>query len=319
MSDRAVDSTYSLVTSVEEALRTAREYSGRFRYLAGGTDLMILKQQELVPQPHWIDVSALPELQILGLYDERLVMGSMVTLDKLIQDEDLCRVLPLIPIAARCVATPVVRKTATLGGNLLLHNRCIFYNQSQFWRRAIGTCVRNGGEVCQAVGTDKRCYSRNVSDMAPALIALEAQALLQNEKGRKKIPLEELYSGDGLQNHRHLGDDGLLIAVEVPVKPVDVWYRKLRLRRSLDFSSLTVAAAVDTEGNVRVCMNGVSMAPVLVAGHLSELDVPSLQSRFRRACKVVDNDHLPLEYRKKMMNVYIEDWWSHAAARRKGP
>ncbi len=307
--EEIAERSYVVVTTVEEAVARARELRGDYQYVAGGTDLEVHRRQELVAEHHVIDLTAIKELHAISIDGEELSIGALVTLDEIISDVVVRERVPLLATAARSVATPVIRKSATVGGNLLVKNRCTFYDQSGSWRSSIGSCLRDNGDICQVVGTDAGCYSRNVSDMAAAFIALGATIVVRDQKGEKRYDLTALYSGDGIRNHNLLENDGIILRVQVPIKPVASWYRKLRLRESLDFTSCTVAAAVDERNYIRVCINGVSMAPVLIEGDLAELSLEELHRRARRSCQTVDNDLLPLKYRREMIHIYLEEWW----------
>jgi 4-hydroxybenzoyl-CoA reductase subunit beta len=300
--------TYTLAQSVDHALRQARALKGNTRFLAGGTDLLIQHRQRLATQPHLIDLSRIPELRSIAREGDEIVIGSQVTLAQLLDNPLVAELCPLLQTAARTVATPVIRQTATVGGNLLVQNRCTFYNQSLFWRQSLGSCLRDTGSICQVVGTDKRCYSRNVSDLAPAAIALDGRVTIRTLDEQKVVPLIKLYSGDGIHIHRHLDGESILTHLRIPVHSWRTWYRKLRLRRSVDFTSLTIAAAWDDE-QARIAINGVSMAPVLLTGRWGELRLEELQRQARKRCQTVDNDHLPLPYRREMLERYLAEWW----------
>ena len=86
-------------------------------------------------------------------------------------------------------------------------------------------------------------------------------------------------------------------------------YRKLRLRKTLDFTSLTIAATMDSQEMARICVNGVSMSPILIKETLKSLTLESLIKQVRKKCKTVDNDLMPLKYRREMINVYLKECW----------
>ena len=80
------------------------------------------------------------------------------------------------------------------------------------------------------------------------------------------------------------------------------------MRRSLDFTSLTVAVVWDRY-RVRIGINGVSMAPVLIRENLSGLSLGNQQRQARKKCLFVDNNLLPLQYRREMLQIYLQEWW----------
>ncbi len=300
---------YFIPATIDEALARASALSGHYVYLVGGTDLQIYRKQGLVHDEAIIDLSEIGDVNTIQCDSNFLRLGAFVTLSEIISSLDIKRHFPLLTEAARSVATPVIRKSATIGGNLLVKNRCTFYNQSQAWRDAIGSCMRDVGEICQVTGGNDKCFSRNVSDMVPALITLNASVVIRNQQKTAEIPLKELYRPDGIKFHNHLDRDAILMEIRIPAKPVNWWFRKLRLRQSIDFTSLTIAATVDQSGVARVCLNGVSMSPVLIEEPLGSLTLESLTGKARKQCKTVDNDLMPLKYRREMITVYLKQWW----------
>ncbi|MBI5058891.1 FAD binding domain-containing protein [candidate division KSB1 bacterium] len=301
---------YSLPESVAEALAAARSCAGEYRYSAGGTDLQVLRGQGLHDPAMVIDLSCIRDLRELRFQDSALDIGALVTLDELISNLRVRQAYPLLLEAALSVATPVIRKTATVGGNLLVSNRCINYNQSRSWRAAVGSCLRDVGDTCLVTGVRHgKCFSRHVSDLAPVLLALDAAVTIRNQNSTFSIPLSKLYVQDGIRFLSHLEHDGILLSIRVAATTKHCYYRKLRLRQSLDFASLSVAACVDAAGVVRICLNGIAMAPVLITGTWSDLSLPDLIKRARLKSKLVDNDLLPMAYRQEMLAVYLEELW----------
>ncbi len=300
--------SYQMARTVDEALACYEDLDGRCAYMAGGTDLQLLRKQKLLDHDHIIDLTGIGELQTIA-FDKALSIGANVTLQKLATHAAIGDRYSIISEAARRIATPVIRYTATVGGNLLVSNRCSFYNQSSWWRDTIGSCLRDKGDICQVVGKGSKCYSRNISDLAPALIALGAKAVIATKVGEETYPLIDLYNPDGLDSLRHLDEGAILLRLEIPGQPAKAWFRKLRLRKSVDFTSLTVAASIAADGQLRICLNGVSMAPVMIEGRPESLSLGQIQSMARKAAQTVDNDMMPLGYRRQMMDVYLEQCW----------
>lgn len=306
--------SYWMARTVDEALACYEDLDGRCVYMAGGTDLQLRRKQKLLDHDHIIDLTGIGELQTIAS-GKTLTIGANVTLQQLATHAGIRKHYAIISEAAASIASPVIRYTATVGGNLLVSNRCSFYNQSSWWRDAVGSCLRDKGDICQVVGTGTNCYSRNISDLAPALIALGTKALIATPSGDKSYPLIDLYNSDGLDSLRHLDEGAILIRLEIPGQPVSTWFHKLRLRKSVDFTSLTVAGSIAADGRLRICLNGVSMAPVMVEGRLESLSLGQIQRLARKAAQTVDNDMLPLHYRRQMMNVYLEQCWGALTVR----
>lgn len=303
------DASYNNVTTIDMALKLARQYDGEYQYSAGGTDLQLYRKQQLNMTPHIIDLSEIKELNTTTHDGKCLIIGSMVTLDELANSSVVKEFCQEIIEAAKLIATPVIRMTATVGGNLMVANRCNFYNQSKSWREAAGSCVRDVGDTCLAVGGGDKCFSRNVSDLAPLFIALNALIVVQNCSETKRLPLSDLYAPDGINFHTGPGDNGIIKSIVIGSKPKQVFYRKLRRRQSIDFSSLTVAAAVGENYTARICLNGISMSPILLEVDLSNYDLADIIARARRACKTVDNDFMPLKYRREMIDIYLTEFF----------
>lgn len=307
-----IETAYLTPANLQEALRLARENTGTFIFSAGGTDLYLRRQQQLDQKPVIIDLCGIEALRGIRREGDALVIGALATLHELATSPLVAAMCPMVADAARSVATPVIRRTATLGGNLLVANRCTFYNQSAEWRESAGSCLRDKGEVCLATGGKDKCFSRNISDLAPALIALGATAAIQDAESKRDLPLEDLYVADGIRNHYDPGRPWVLESLRLGTAVANAWFRKLRQRASLDFSSLTVAAARNAHGDLRVCVGAVSMSPVLLEGTAS---LEELQSQARRQCKTVDNDLMPLKYRRAMLEVFLQEAWEATAPR----
>lgn len=145
-------------SSVSEALEAVEKYSDHFSFIAGGTDLMVNKFQGNNDSLCLIDLSGIKELKQIVLNQEYLKIGSAITLDGLKKNEIVKEKFPVLIETVNAIASPVIRKTATVGGNLLCDNRCIFYNQSEWWREAVGYCLKCDGEICIATGGKKKLF-----------------------------------------------------------------------------------------------------------------------------------------------------------------
>ncbi len=309
------EQSYSRPTTVDEALARLREANGESLLLAGGTDVQLHRKQALELCAHLIDLTGIPSLRRITAKPDRFEIGAMTTLDDLARSKEAESWCPMISAAARAVASPTIRYTATVGGNLLVSNRCTFYNQSKLWRESAGSCLRETGPTCLATGGTDKCYARNVSDLAPALIVLNGSVEIRDIQGDRTVPLSDLYLPDGIRGHDLIGSGGIVTAVHLSLKPVRWYYRKLRQRESIDFSSLTVAGALDSAGCAHICINGISMSPVVIESRLNSTKLSDMQLLARRTCKTVDNDILPLKYRRQMIDVFLEELWQSFTAK----
>ncbi|MGA7923814.1 MAG: FAD binding domain-containing protein, partial [Thermoplasmata archaeon] len=235
-------------TTVEEAVALARRHAGAVDFLAGGTDLLPNYKMHLNLRPHVISLDGIPELA--DRTPERV--GVMTRLADLEQDRSFRSAYPGIAAAVDEVATPLVRASATVGGNLMVETRCFFFNQSYFWRESLGFCLKADGTACHVVPQTTKCYATFSGDLAPAFGALGAEIEVASMEGRRRFPLLELYdaAGDGIRrNSLHPGE--LLVAVHLPptARGLTATYRKLRVRPSFDFPELGLAAAARWESD----------------------------------------------------------------------
>lgn len=297
--------SYIKAGSVEQAISLARENAGCFRYLAGGTDVMVNRFQGNDNAGVLIDVSGIVELKNIKTTDTHLVLGAMLCLSELKHHSLIANDFPLLIEAADSVASPTIRRTATLGGNILCENRCLFYNQSEWWREAAGKCLKSGGDTCLASGGKKNCFSKFVSDTAVALISLSADVEVVNSEGVTIKPIESIYTGDGVNPRKHEGE-AFIKAIHIPLRKNFLGrYMKLRKRETIDFTSLTTAVTLDNTERIRIVLGGVHSKPVIVDGRVG--DKPDdLINQAVSDTRLVDNDTYPRAYRKEMISVFLK-------------
>jgi 4-hydroxybenzoyl-CoA reductase subunit beta len=255
--------------TVAEAI-AARRAHGSARYLAGGTDVLTALRRGLGETGVLIDLAGIAELSGIGEHGGALQIGSGVSLEQIETDTLVLRHAPVLAAAARSVAGPAHRAVATLAGNLCLDTRCIYYNQSEWWRAANGYCMKLKGTVCRVAPTGDRCHAAYSGDMAPALLALDASVAVADGAGRREMPLAELYRDDG-RAHLALGREDLIVAVSVPIAAgVRADYAKARLRGAVDFPLAGAAVALRRAGDalaaLRVALTGTNSRPFVLAG-----------------------------------------------------
>ena len=256
-------------TSIAEAAMLLATEPGA-RLLAGGTDLLAKMRRGIERPPVLVDLGAVREFARIALTDTGLSLDAGVTLSRLARDQRVARQYAAIVEAARTVAGPGHRSVATVGGNLCLDTRCVFYNQSQWWRAANSYCLKRGGEVCHVAPQGTHCHAAFHGDLAPALLALGAEVELVASRGVRSIPLTDLYRDDGAA-HLTIGSDEVLARVLVP-QPADglvSGYRKARVRDAMDFPLAGVACALavraDSLAELRVALTGTNSRPIVLA------------------------------------------------------
>ncbi len=305
MNAMVIEKTYLIPTTITEAWERAKANIDTFKYLAGGTDVMVNRFQGNETSPCLIDISKLEELKGIRKEGGFLRIGALEPLEDLKRVPELKNEFPLLIEAALSVGAPLLRKTATIGGNVLCENRCLYYNQSEWWREAVGYCLKCEGDICIATQGKKACFSELVSDTAPALIAMEAEIELLDVNGSKRIPLMDIYTGDGV-NPRNISPTAILTAIFLPLnKGFKGVFNKLRERQSLEFTSLTSAVTLDKDGNIRIVLSGVDPKPVVVMGKNGD-DHSELIKKAIKGSRAIDNDMYSRKYRREMIGVYLE-------------
>jgi 4-hydroxybenzoyl-CoA reductase subunit beta len=241
------------------------------RAVAGGTDMIPGLRRGLRAAPKLVDLSGIPELRTLSLAPSGVTIGAGVTLARLATSEDLRRALPIVAEAAASVAGPAHRSVATLGGNLCLDTRCVFYNQSEWWRRANDFCLKHGGETCHVAPQGRHCHAAFSGDLAPALLVLGAGINVAGPRSVRRERLASLYADDGAA-HLTLGAGEILVAVTIPPQPREArsGYRKARARGAIDYPLAGVAARLELRNGriagLRVALTGTNSRPFLLEG-----------------------------------------------------
>ena len=241
------------------------------KIIAGGTDLIPNLRHGIGAPDCLIDLSGIAELGQIERSSRGWILGAGVTLKQLATRADVLSELPVLAQAAATVAGPGHRTVATVGGNLCLDTRCVFYNQSQWWRESNNFCLKRGGDVCHVAPQGARCHAAWSGDLAPALIALNASIDLLGPLGLRQLPLSEFYVDDGVQPLT-LAPGELITAVRIPAQAMGMrcGYRKARVRGAIDFPLAGVAACCvvskDQLTELRVALTGTNSRPFLLTG-----------------------------------------------------
>lgn len=246
------------------------------RIVAGGTDLVPNLRRGIGQPSALVDVSSIADFDAIVRDGNGWRIGAGATLAALASEESLARELPALAQAAASVAGPGHRTVATLGGNLCLDTRCVFYNQSEWWRRSNDYCLKLGGTTCHVAPQGSRCHAAFSGDVAPALLAFGAEVEVTGTQGERRMPLADLYVDNGA-NALTLAPDELIVAVRIPPQPPGArcGYRKARVRGAMDFPLAGVAIratlrqAQGRPGGVlatlRVALTGTNSRPLVLA------------------------------------------------------
>ncbi len=256
--------------SIDEAVVLLAAEPGA-RLLAGGTDVVPNLRRGIERAPLLVDLGGVADFDEIAVPHTGLVLGAGVKLARLAGDAHVTLHYRAIAEAAQAVAGPGHRSVATLGGNLCLDTRCVFYNQSEWWRAANDYCLKRGGTVCHVAPQGDRCHAAFSGDLAPALLALGAEMEIASSRGPCRLPLADLYRDDGAA-HLTLAHDELLVRAQLPApSPGRVsGYRKARVRGAMDFPLAGVAAALAIRDGVlvelSVALTGTNPRPILLSG-----------------------------------------------------
>jgi 4-hydroxybenzoyl-CoA reductase subunit beta len=253
---------------VAAAIAVRREHRGS-RFLAGGSDLVVNMRHGLETPAVLIDLTGIDELSRITVSGRGARIGACVTVSTLASAPEVREHYQALAEAAEAIAGPAHRAAATVGGNLCLDTRCIYYNQSRWWRRANSFCLKREGEICHVAPQGERCHAAFCGDLAPALIALAARVEIASARGRRRVALSRLYVEDG-KAHLALAEDELVVAVHLPARAPPSSYRKVRAREAIDFPLAGVAVALDAPHGalraLRVAVTGTNSRPFLVEG-----------------------------------------------------
>jgi xanthine dehydrogenase YagS FAD-binding subunit len=291
--------TYRAAVSETDAISAA---SAGGRYIAGGTTLIDLMREEVERPAELIDINGLA-LRDIRVNGDRLVIGALARMADVAADPAVAQAQPLLVEALLEGASPQLRNMASIGGNLMQRVRCPYF-------RAIDAACnkRAPGSGCSAIhgvngmhailGTSDHCVATHPSDLAVALVALEATIVIHGPGGTRRAPVEDLYRlpGDSPETEHTLEPAELITHVEVPHGPYArrARYLKVRDRASYEFALTSAAVALDIDGGViraaRIACGGVGTKPwrmraseALLVGH-----VPSREIFERAAARSID-------------------------------
>lgn len=305
--------------TLDAALEALARYGPDVQMVAGGTDLIPSMKQGLFAPKVVLDLKGIRELDFVQYSaGADLTVGALTRISTLVESPEISRYFPALHEAAKTIASPLLRNMGTLGGNLCLDTRCLYYNQSQFWRESIGGCIKKEGNICHVAPGGRTCWAVFSGDTAPALLALNATVQLSGPKGQREIPLGEFYVNDGIARIAKARDE-IVTSIRVPASSAG-WsgtYKKLRLRQSIDYPLAGVAVTMrkDSIGiclEARVAVNAVNPAPQLVkAAELmqgqrydAEL-VERVANDAIRTGKPLRTSASTPEYRRKMIRVFV--------------
>jgi 4-hydroxybenzoyl-CoA reductase subunit beta len=272
----------------------ARRDEADSAFIAGGTDLVVNMRHGIRRPALLIDLSGVGELNGISAGTDGARIGAGVTIAAVAGASVIVERYSAVAQAAATIAGPAHRTMGTVGGNLCLDTRCVYYNQSEWWRHANGYCLKHGGDVCHVAPQGQRCHAAYTGDLAPALLALDAEVEIVGPQGSRRIPLDDLYVEDG-RAHLGLAAGEIVVAVHLPADPPRSAYAKVRTRGAIDYPLAGVAVSLAADKGVirdlRVAVTGTNSRPFRVADtaalHGKSIDDRTLQQIDRLVQKQV--------------------------------
>jgi len=310
---------YQAPTTLDEALKIKRDQGASAQILAGGTDLVVNLKHRLFSPATVVSLKNIAELGKIELMSDALVLGAGASLAAVASHPAVNEHFPILVKAINSIgALGIQRFRGTIGGNLLLQPRCIFYNQSHYWRMGKGLCHRTGGKDCLALEGSDSCHSICSGDTVPVLVALSAQLTLAGSGGKRVVPLAEFFTGKGESPWNIMPEEILTeIRIPLPWAPISWSYQRLAMRAAVDFPLVNAAAAAVVEkGKVehfRLVLSALGPAPIVLREVETQVKgaVPSreiLKQAQEAAVRVAEgvvvaNTSTSKEYRIKMAGV----------------
>jgi xanthine dehydrogenase YagS FAD-binding subunit len=265
--------SYARATDVSSAIATVSADPTR-AFLAGGTTQVDLLRQGVIAPSGLVDINELPLKQIETLADGSLRIGALARMSEVAEAPGVLERFPVIAQALVLGASAQLRNMASIGGNLLQRVRCSYF------RNVSCPCnKREPGSGCAALdginrghailGTSQQCIAAHPSDLAVALVALDALVHIDGPNGERTIPIDDFFLLPGATPHREhpLEHGELIVAIEVPALPLarQSLYLKIRDRSSYEFALVSVAVALQLdEGvirDVRLALGGIATKP----------------------------------------------------------
>jgi len=260
--------------STGEALGVLDQYGADAWVLAGGLDSWDWFKDRVKKPAAVVDLGAIDSLREIRSFGGTVEIGAMATLRDVTRNEDVMSQFSILVEAAELAASPQIRNQGTIGGNIGQDTRCWYYRDG--W-----SCYRAGGNICyadtptamnreHAILGASRCVAVNPSDTAPALVALDAEMVIESAAGRRVVPAQDFFIGPAIDITRMtvLEPGDILTSIRIPSTWASqrFYFEKSRDRAVWDFPLANIASAAKINGGViediRIVANGVAPYPV---------------------------------------------------------
>ena len=305
--------------SLVEVSQILHKYGPEAQVAAGGTDLFPRMKYGLVRPELVVSLKGISPGRPAVNAEGELQLDPLVTLAHMARSHEVHDRAPLFREAALCVGSNQVRHMGTLGGNLCVEPRCLYYNQSHQFQ-FVEPCFKRGGDQCYLIPKGKRCWAVFAGDTAPALISLAASIDITGAEGERRISLESLYTGDALKP-LDLSPGEIITGVCIPAPPPlgGTAFQKITGRGGLDFAALSVAVSLEMNPDGAICKKARvtlgAIAPKPIRAKEAEAvlaEEPLSDGVFQEAARVVTSHVNPVPhhgyssgYLKYMMEVSV--------------
>ncbi|MDG1983605.1 MAG: FAD binding domain-containing protein [Planctomycetota bacterium] len=310
-------------TRIEGVTALLAEHGEKAMVVAGGTDLLPNMKHGLFEPEVVVSLAQVADLRgVTATPDGGLRIGAMTTLADMAASEAVLTRAPALAQAASLIAGPQLRTMGTAGGNVMLDTRCQWYNQTHFWRKSLGYCLKKDGTVCHVVAGGRKCVAAASNDTAPTLMSLNADLEFTGEGGAQTLKIGDLWKADGIWN-KGVGRGALLTHINVPAQAAGHRgaYGKLRDRGSIDYPLFGCAVRLDVDGDTVTDADVVCIAlvarPLRIKGVADALvgqkvGTPGFEQAAaavadlaHRQAKPMDNIPGDAAYRREMVPVYV--------------
>lgn len=299
------DFEYERPGTLEEAASILDDLTGGGRLMAGGTDLLPNTRIEIAKPAVLVSLSGIAPRDPERLPDGTIRIDALSRLSDLESSPFLHGALPMLAEAAHTVASNQIRQMGTLGGNLCQETRCLYLNQQHDYQ-FVAPCYKRGGDCCYPFPNNKRnvCWSVYMSDTAPVLIALDAAVEIVNRNGVRRMPLERLFTGDGLDPLTIARSDIVRAVLVPPVGPSFGWgYHKSTVRGGLEFATAIIAVTLRLDGDGKTCSDArivfgaIDEGPVrAVETEKTLIGAPLDKAKLAQAAKEASREIRPLPH-----------------------
>jgi 4-hydroxybenzoyl-CoA reductase subunit beta len=305
--------------TVQEAAKAIAD--GNTRLVAGGTDLWPNMKRRHQSAETVVSLMSIPGLDTIDAGRSDIRIGATTTLADVIRDDKVRERFPAFAKAVASISSPPLRNMGTIGGNLCVDTRCTYYNQTEEWRRSIDYCLKEEGKICWVATKSPRCWAHTASDSAPILCALDAKVKLVSASEERELSLHDMYVDDGIDYLSKQADE-ILTEVSIPGASdnshCESGFWKLRRRGSIDFSTLSVAAAVwrddkDIVTRASMYLGAVGSAPmpvveissVFVGNKMTDDGIAEVAHAAHKIARPMDNTDFAASWRGKMTEQYV--------------